>query len=314
VIDVNRFVSDISDLLRRTLTEAVKVEIVLGGGIWKSFVDGNQLENALLNLAVNARDSMPDGGNLTIETSNASLDAEYVARHPGVPAGQYVQVSVSDTGIGMSEETISKAFEPFFTTKPVGMGTGLGLSQVYGFVRQSAGHVKIYSEPGRGTTVKIYLPRYYGPGDDVRERAEATESLPMGSAAETILVVEDEAMVRDLAVESLRELGYTVLEAEHGEAALKIVAARDDVDLIFTDIVMPGINGRQLAEQATQIRPGVKVLFTTGYTRNAVVHNGVLDPGVRLLTKPYSLEQLSQNVRDALGKQPPPVSFTRKTT
>ncbi|HVY98916.1 MAG TPA: response regulator [Dongiaceae bacterium] len=301
VVDVNRFVSDLSDLLRRTLTEAVQVEIVLGGGIWKTFVDSNQLENALLNLAVNARDAMPDGGKLTIETANASLDEDYVARHPGVPAGQYVLVAVSDTGIGMSEETIGKAFEPFFTTKPVGLGTGLGLSQVYGFVRQSAGHVKIYSEAGQGTTVKIYLPRYYGPGDGVRERGDTTASLPMGSASETILVVEDEAMVRQLAVESLRELGYTAVEAESGEAALKIIAERDDIDLIFTDIVMPNLNGRQLAEQAVQVRPGLKVLFTTGYTRNAVVHNGVLDPGVKMLTKPYSLEQLSQAVRDALS-------------
>jgi signal transduction histidine kinase len=303
VIDVNRFVSDLSDLLRRTLTEAVQLEIVLGGGIWKTFVDGNQLENALLNLAINARDAMPDGGKLTIETANASLDADYAARHPGVPAGQYVLVAVSDTGIGMSEETIAKAFEPFFTTKPVGMGTGLGLSQVYGFVRQSAGHVKIYSEPGQGTTVKLYLPRHYGTGESSRERVEEAASLPAGSPSETILVVEDEAMVRHLAVESLRELGYSVLEAESGAAALRIVAERDGIDLIFTDIVMPEINGRQLAEQAVQIRPGIKVLFTTGYTRNAVVHNGVLDPGVKMLTKPYSLEQLSQSVRDALGSR-----------
>jgi len=301
VIDVNRFVSDLSELMRRTLTEAVQIEIVLGGGIWKTFVDGNQLESVLLNLAVNARDAMPDGGKLTIETANASLDYDYAAHHPGIPAGQYVLIAVTDTGIGMSAETIAQAFEPFFTTKPVGMGTGLGLSQVYGFVRQSAGHVKIYSEPGQGTTVKVYLPRHYGEGagDGIRERGDATASLPVGSASETVLVVEDEAMVRHLAVDSLRELGYTVLEAETGEAALKILAERE-VNLLFTDIVMPNINGRQLSEQGAKLRPGLKVLFTTGYTRNAVVHNGVLDPGVRMLTKPYSLEQLAQTVRDAI--------------
>jgi CheY-like chemotaxis protein len=300
VIDVNRFVSDISDLMRRTLTEAVQVEIVLGGGIWKTFVDGNQLESALLNLAVNGRDAMPEGGKLTIETANASLDAEYVARHPGVPAGQYVLIAVTDTGVGMSAETVAQAFEPFFTTKPVGMGTGLGLSQVYGFVRQSAGHVKIYSELGQGTTVKIYLPRHYGTGEGIRERGQAATSLPTGSASEIILVVEDEAMVRHLAVESLRELGYTVFEAESGEAALEILAEQK-VALLFTDIVMPNIDGRQLAEQVAKLQPGAKVLFTTGYTRNAVVHNGVLDPGVKMLTKPYSLEQLSHAVRDAIS-------------
>jgi signal transduction histidine kinase len=299
VIDVNRFVSDLSDLIRRTLTEGMQIEIVLGAGIWKAFVDGNQLESALLNLAVNARDAMPEGGKLTIETANASLDADYVARHPGIPAGQYVMIAVTDTGLGMPAEVIAQAFEPFFTTKPVGMGTGLGLSQVYGFVRQSAGHVKIYSEPGHGTTVKIYLPRHYGAGDAIHERSEAA-SLPTGSAAEKILVVEDETVVRQLAVESLRELGYTVFEAENGEAALKILGERGDIDLLFTDIVMPNINGRQLADRGAKLRPGLKALFTTGYTRNAVVHNGVLDHGVKMLTKPYALEQLAQSVREAL--------------
>jgi CheY-like chemotaxis protein len=290
-----------SELLHRTLGEAIEIETVLSSGTWRIRCDPNQLESAMLNLAVNARDAMVDGGKLTIETANASLDYDYAAHHPGVPAGQYVLVAVTDTGIGMSAETISQAFEPFFTTKPVGMGTGLGLSQVYGFVRQSAGHVKIYSEPGQGTTVKVYLPRHYGDSDatGIRERGDATVSLPMGSASETILVVEDEAMVRHLAVDSLRELGYTVLEAETGEAALKLLAEHM-VNLLFTDIVMPSINGRQLAEQGAKLRPGLKVLFTTGYTRNAVVHNGVLDPGVRMLSKPYSLEHLSQIVRDAL--------------
>jgi signal transduction histidine kinase/CheY-like chemotaxis protein len=302
VIDANRFVSDLSDLLRRTLTEAVQVEIVLAGGLWKTCVDTNQLESALLNLAVNARDAMQGGGKLTIETANASLDIDYSAKHPGVPVGQYVMIGVTDTGIGMSPDTIEKAFEPFFTTKPVGRGTGLGLSQVYGFVRQSGGHVKIYSEPAQGTAVKIYLPRHYGANADAREQAIQESRFPAGSAAEIVLVVEDEAAVRQLSTEALHELGYTALQAESAAAALKILSDRSDIALLFTDVVMPETNGRQLAEQARQLRPGLKVLFTTGYTRNAVVHNGILDPGVRLLTKPYSIEQLARSVRDAIDR------------
>jgi signal transduction histidine kinase/ActR/RegA family two-component response regulator len=300
VVDVNRFVSDLSDLLRRTLSEAVQIEIVLGGGAWKSFVDANQLESALLNLAVNARDAMPEGGKLTIETANTSLDYEYVIQHPGIPAGQYVLLSVSDTGTGMSPETVARAFEPFFTTKAVGRGTGLGLSQVYGFVRQSKGHVKIYSEPGQGTTIKIYLPRYYGSEQEMREQTRSNAAIPTGSADEIILVVEDEGMVRRLSVDSLKELGYTVIEAEGAAKAIEILELRDDIDLLFTDIVMPEVNGRHLADRAKLIHPELKVLFTTGYTRNAVVHNGVLDPGVQLLTKPYSLEQLATSIRNAL--------------
>jgi signal transduction histidine kinase/CheY-like chemotaxis protein len=301
VIDANRFVSDLSDLLRRTLTEAVQVEIVLAGGLWKTCVDTNQLESALLNLAVNARDAMQGGGKLTIETANASLDIDYSAKHPGVPVGQYVMIGVTDTGIGMSPETIEKAFEPFFTTKAVGRGTGLGLSQVYGFVRQSGGHVKIYSEPGQGTTVKIYLPRYYGANAGAKEVPQESGP-PTGSASEIILLVEDEAAVRQTSAEALRELGYTALQAESAAAALKILSDRSDIALLFTDVVMPETNGRQLAETARQLRPNLKVLFTTGYTRNAVVHNGILDAGVRLLTKPYSIEQLARSVRNALDR------------
>ncbi|MDQ7246387.1 ATP-binding protein [Dongia sedimenti] len=300
VVDVNRFVSDLSDLLRRSLTEAVQMEIVLGGGVWKTSIDVNQLESALLNLTVNARDAMPEGGRLTIETANTSLDPDYAARHPGVPAGQYVLISVTDSGTGMSPETISRAFDPFFTTKAVGRGTGLGLSQVYGFVRQSKGHVKIYSEPGQGTTIKLYLPRFYGSEQEMKDQTKDNTAIPAGSAEETILVVEDESMVRKLSVDSLRELGYTVIEAESAAKALDILTLRDDIDLLFTDIVMPEINGRNLADRARLIHPELKVLFTTGYTRNAVVHNGVLDPGVQLLTKPFSLEQLATAIRTAL--------------
>ncbi len=200
----------------------------------------------MLNLAVNARDAMPEGGKLTIETANTSLDYEYVIRHPGIPAGQYVLISVSDTGTGMSPETISRAFEPFFTTKAVGRGTGLGLSQVYGFVRQSKGHVKIYSEPGQGTTIKIYLPRHYSSEQELQDQAKSTAVIPSGSAEETILVVEDEVAVRKLSVDSLEELGYTVIEAESAANALDILAQRPDIVLLFTDIVMPDINGRHL--------------------------------------------------------------------
>jgi CheY-like chemotaxis protein len=243
---------------------------------------------------------MPEGGKLTIETANTSLDFEYVMHHPGVTAGQYVLVSVSDTGAGMSPDTIIHAFEPFFTTKPVGRGTGLGLSQVYGFVKQSHGHVKIYSEPDQGTTIKLYLPRHYGSEQELKSRPQGSTAIPTGSSGETILVVEDEPMVRRLSVDSLQELGYTVLEADGAAAALAILEQRTDIDLLFTDIVMPEINGRNLAERAKQLHPKLKVLFTTGYTRNAVVHNGVLDPGVQLLTKPYSLEQLATSIRNAL--------------
>jgi signal transduction histidine kinase/CheY-like chemotaxis protein len=299
-IDANRFVADLSDLLRRTLTEVVQVETVLAGGLWKTHVDPNQLESVVLNLAVNGRDAMPDGGKLTIETANASLSEDYSRDHIDIPAGQYVMIAVTDTGTGMPPEIIAKAFEPFFTTKTVGRGTGLGLSQVYGFVRQSGGHVKIYSEIGQGTTVKVYLPRHYGPGTDARSSMAAAGEVVGGSADEVILVVEDEAAVRQLSVDTLSELGYTVFQAESADMALTVLNERADISLLFTDVVMPGKNGRQLADEVRKVRPHMKVLFTTGYTKNAVVHNGMLDAGVRLLGKPFSLEQLARAVRDAL--------------
>lgn len=299
-IDANRFVSGMSDLLRRTLTEAVQVETVLAGGLWRTRVDPSQLESAILNLAVNARDAMPSGGRLTIETANASLGDEYSRQHGEVPSGQYVLIAVSDTGSGMPPETAAKAFEPFFTTKQMGRGTGLGLSQVYGFVRQSGGHVKIYSELGQGTSVKIYLPRFYGAAEEAEAASLAAPAILGGSAREVVLVVEDEEAVRGLSVDALNELGYTVLQAEGADTALKIVSERTDIALLFTDVVMPGRNGRQLADEAVKVRPGLKVLFTTGYTRNAVVHNGVLDAGVRMLGKPFSVEQLARSIRDVL--------------
>jgi CheY-like chemotaxis protein len=284
-------------LLHRTLGEPVRIATVLSSGLWRVHADPNQLENAILNLAVNARDAMPEGGKLTIETLNAQLDDHYAAGHVGVAAGQYVMIAVTDTGTGMSREVIAKAFDPFFTTKKSGVGTGLGLSQVYGFVKQSGGHVKIYSEAGDGTTIKIYLPRYFGAAEPVQS-ASGDGALPTGDGSVSVLVVEDEEGVRRYSADALRDLGYRVLEADSGEAALKIIDAEEDIAILFTDVVMPGMNGRKLSEAALERRPALKVLFTTGYTRNAIVHNGMLDPGVNLLSKPFSLNELAKKVAE----------------
>jgi CheY-like chemotaxis protein len=277
---------------------------VLASGLWRAEVDPNQLENAILNLAVNARDAMPHGGKLTIETCNTHLDRSYAAAHSGVTAGQYVVICVSDTGSGMDEETVSRAFEPFFTTKEVGKGTGLGLSMVYGFVKQSDGHLKIYSEPGHGTTVKIYLPRLVSAV--AAEEKPVEESVPEGAREETILVCEDDDDVRAYSVEVLRELGYRVLEAHDGPSALRLLERQEGrVDLLFTDVVLPsGMTGAVVAEKARAIRPGLKVLFTTGYARNAIVHHGRLDPGVALITKPFTYADLAAQIRDILDANP----------
>ena len=299
-VDANKLISGIAEMLRRTLGESITLETVLSGGLWPIFIDPHQLENALLNLAVNARDAMPQGGRLTIETANTSLDEDYVAALTEIVApGQYVLIAVRDTGTGMDESTLQRAFEPFFTTKPIGQGTGLGLSQVYGFIRQSAGYVKIYSELGEGTTIKLYLPR---------DRASVAEEVPTLSVqsphalgAECILVVEDDEMLRGHATEILRELGYRVVEAENGAVALRALARNPEIRLLFTDVVMPGgMNGRQLADQARAMKPGLKVLFTTGYTRNAIVHHGRLDSDVNLVSKPYSFDQLATKIRACL--------------
>ena len=300
-VDVNKLVAGMSDLLRHSLGGAVRLETVLAGGLWRTHADPNQLENAILNLAVNARDAIADDGRLTIETANCHLDERYVADHLGLAVGQYVMIAVSDTGSGMTPEVAAKAFDPFFTTKEVGRGTGLGLSQVYGFVKQSGGHVKIYSEPGQGTAVKVYLPRHLGSPQDEPD-AGAGDSMPFGDRGEVVLVVEDEAAVRQFSVEALTELGYRVLEADGAEGALKCIDLHPDIALLFTDVVMPGVNGRKLADEARRRRPGLKVLFTTGYTRNAVVHNGVLDPGVHLLGKPFTLDELAARVRAVLDE------------
>jgi signal transduction histidine kinase len=301
IVDSNELVSTTCDFLRRTLGEAVSLETVLAAGLWRTNADPNQLENALLNLAVNARDAMPNGGKLTIETANCSLDESYVkSLSEPVEAGQYVMIAVADTGSGMDKETIARAFDPFFTTKEVGKGTGLGLSQVYGFVRQSAGHVKVYSEIGEGTTVKLYLPRYSG-DEDVVDAANGPAVITGAIGTETILVVEDDETLRSYTVESLSELGYRVLAASNGAAALKLLDGGSDVDLLFTDVVMPGgMNGRQLADEAVRRRPGLRVLFTTGYTRNAIVHHGRLDAGVHMIGKPFSFADLSGKVRALL--------------
>ncbi|WP_244478968.1 ATP-binding protein [Methylobacterium sp. Leaf106] len=311
-IDANKLVSGMSEILRRTLGGGVELETVLAGGLWRTHADVSQLENAILNLAVNARDAMPEfnvgSGRLTIETANAHLDEAY-ARTVEISPGQYVLVAVTDSGTGMSPEVLAKVFDPFFTTKPVGKGTGLGLSQVYGFVRQSKGHARIYSEPGQGTSVKLYLPRFYGEGEAAGSPRDVhlLAAPPLGDRREIVLVVEDEEALRLLSVEALRELGYSVRHAESSAAALLVLDAQPDIALLFTDIVMPDMNGRRLAEEAIRRRPELKVLYTTGFTRNAVVHNGVLDPGTHFLPKPFTLQQLASKVRDVLDHAPEPL-------
>ncbi len=296
-VDINRLVQGMSELLRRTIGETVTVETVLAGGLWKIAVDPNQLENAVINLAVNARDAMPDGGRLTIETTNSYLDEVYASTHGGeIEHGQFVMVAVSDTGTGMSQEVIERAFEPFFTTKPTGMGTGLGLSMVYGFAKQSGGHIKIYSEIGEGTTIKMYFPRLSEqrglPDWSNNERTPAkSAAAPRGT--ETVLLVEDDEEVNRFACGVLREQGYHVHAAPDAANALRLLDADPKIALLFTDVVLPGgTNGRQLADEALRRRPGLKVLYATGYTRNAIIHHGRLDADVELLTKPFAADAL----------------------
>ena len=304
-VDVGRLVSGMSDFLRRTLGEQIAVETVLAGALWRAFADPNQLEVAVVNLAVNARDAMPNGGKLTIETANIHLDEIYAAAQAEVLPGQYVLLAVTDTGVGMTPEVRAKAFDPFFTTKDIGQGTGLGLSQVYGFVKQSRGHVKLYSEVGEGTTVKIYLPRHHSDTNDQEE--VPTRGIARGRRSETVLVVEDDPDVRTYSTESLREIGYNVLEAPHARAALQVLDAHPDIVVLFTDVGLPGgMNGRQLAEEARKRHPTIKVLFTTGYARNAIVHDGRLDPGVELLTKPFTQAALGAKLRDIIDARSTP--------
>ena len=302
-MDVNKFLSGASDFLQRSLGEKIHIETVGAAGLWNVEVDHNQLESALVNLAINARDAMPNGGKLTIEGANVFVDEDYSQQNPELKPGQYVAICVSDTGAGMPSDVLNHAFEPFFTTKELGQGTGLGLSQVYGFVKQSGGHIKIYSEVDQGTTVKIYLPRLHGAAAD--EEAQL-EQAPLGAEkSETILVVEDNSDVRAYLGDVLRGLDYRVLAAPHAEAALEILRKNNGkIDLLLTDIIMPGWNGRDLAKEAERLRPGMQVLFMTGYSRNAVVHQGRLDEGVDLLQKPVSQAQLASRVRAALDRKP----------
>jgi PAS domain S-box-containing protein len=299
VLSVNKLVAGMSDLMRRTLGEAILIEAVLAGGLWPTLADSNQLENALINLAINARDAMLEGGKLTIETANTHLDEAYARMHDEVQPGQYVGIFVTDTGTGMASEAVAQAFEPFFTTKEIGQGTGLGLSQVYGFIKQSGGHAKIYSEVGLGTTVKLYLPRYRGT-EDVAHETLGTQDLPRGRS-ELVLVVEDDPDVRDYTVEMVGDLGYSVLSAPDGASALRLLDSHRKVSLLFTDVGLPGgMNGRQLAEQALRRQPRLKVLYTTGYARNAIIHQGRLDPGVEVVFKPFTYSDLATKIRQVL--------------
>jgi two-component system, NtrC family, sensor kinase len=298
-VDVNRLMSGLSDFLQRALGEEVALEVVGSGGIWPVEVDAAELESVLVNLAVNARDAMPKGGKLTVEASNSYLDDVYCSRHSDVKPGQYVLISVTDNGVGMTEEVMQHAFEPFYTTKQAGQGTGLGLSQVYGFVKQSGGHVNIYSEVGDGTTIKVYLPRFHGQAiaDDPPIAPAAR-----GQTGECILVVEDDANVRSYVVDTLGSMGYDVLEAADGEDALRRIREYKNIGLLLTDVVMPGMNGRKLAEEAALLSPGLKIIYMTGYSRNAIVHQGRLDQGVDLIQKPLSHEQLAAIVRKVLDR------------
>jgi PAS domain S-box-containing protein len=299
-LDANKLVVDVCDLLRQAIGEAIAVETALGKDVWRMYADANQLENALLNIGFNARDAMPNGGKLIIETANASLDKAYTSSlNEDIEPGEFVMIAITDTGTGMDMTTRARAFDPFFTTKEVGKGTGLGLSQVYGFARQSAGHVKIYSEIGEGTTVKIYLPRSVS--DRKNPIVGEANKLSRSTGAETILVVEDDDELRKYASGVLQELGYHVMSAGSGAAALETLNGSQQIDLLLTDVVMPGgMNGRQLADKAVGHRPGLRVLYMTGYTRNAIIHQGRLDRGINMISKPFSFEELASKVRHVL--------------
>lgn len=305
-VDCNRLISGMSELLRRTLGEVVNLEVVLGGGLWSALADPNQLENAILNLAVNARHAMPEGGKLTIETTNAYLDEAYVRRFGDLQAGQYVQISVADTGNGIPPDVLDRVFEPFFTTKAAEAGSGLGLAMVHGFVKQTGGHVRIYSEVGHGTTVKIYLPRLHDAEMVASAPMPSTENIAPAARArpdETILLVEDNEGVREYARAALEELGYTIIEAANAADALRLANDGARIDLLFTDVVLPGgVSGRQLSDSLLKLRPALPVLYTTGYTRNAIVHHGRLDPDVHLLNKPYTQQDLLRKVRELLDR------------
>ncbi len=297
--DPNRLIRGMEDLVRRTTGPGIEVEVVAGAGLWPVLIDAHQLENAVLNLCINARDAMPSGGRLTIETGNRWIDAR-TAKAQDLEPGQYVSICVSDTGTGMAPEVAARAFEPFFTTKPLGEGTGLGLSMIYGFVRQSGGQVRIYSEAGEGAMICLYLPRHFGEVDDA-DLIPEVEQAPRAQAGETVMVVDDEPTVRMLVAEILHELGYQCIEASDGVAGLKLLQSGARIDLLVTDVGLPGgMNGRQMADAARIDRPDLKVLFITGYAENAVVGNGHLDPGMHVMTKPFAMEALGSRIRELI--------------
>ena len=294
-VNANQLVSGMEELVRRTVGTAVQIETVLAAGLWPCFCDSNQLENAILNLCINARDAMPDGGRITLETANTWVDDKTAAERD-MPSGQYIAICVTDTGVGMSEDVIARAFDPFFTTKPVGKGTGLGLSMIYGFARQSNGQVRIYSEQGQGTTVKIYLPRFRGKAEE--DEPEEVVELPRAEAGETVLVVDDEPTVRMLVGDTLSELGYKGIEAADAASGLKVLESDVKIDLLITDVGLPGgMNGKELADRARQHRPDLRVLFITGYAENAAISSGRLEPGMHLLSKPFPMDKLAMRIR-----------------
>lgn len=302
-LDVNSLVNGMSAILHRTLGAHIHLETVLAPDLWPTKVDANELESAILNLAVNARDAMPTGGQLTIETQNTELDAYYANENPTATPGEYVLIAISDTGVGMPPDVAAKAFDPFFTTKPIGKGTGLGLSQAHGFATQSGGHIKIYSEIGRGSCLKLYLPRYLKEseaGEPPPQPPPSEEEFPRGRPGEIVLIVEDDENARRATAQGVRELGYTVLEAESGKEAIRLLRARADIALMITDVVMPEMDGARLAREAVFRRHALHVMFITGYSQHAIARDGMLDPDVNLLTKPFSLAQLAKKIREVL--------------
>ena len=302
-VDANRLVSNMEELIRRTVGPNIAIETVLAAGLWPCFCDPNQLENAILNLSINARDAMPEGGRMTIETANTWID-QVGAIERDVPTGQYIAICVTDNGAGMPPEVVARAFDPFYTTKPVGKGTGLGLSMIYGFARQSGGHVRIYSEVGRGTTVKIYLPRHAGGKPTQVDAAEAPRELPRAEAGETVLVVDDEPTVRMLVGDTLAELGYQAIEAADATSGLKVLESDVKIDLLISDIGLPGgMNGKQMADKARLRRPDLKILFITGYAENAAVANGHLEPGMQVMSKPFAMDKLAARIRSIIEER-----------
>ena len=300
-IDCNELVAGMSGIVRPAVGENIAVETVLAGGLWRINVDPDRLESALLNLVINARDAMTTGGKLTIETANVHLDPLYAARHDEVIEGRYVLIAVTHSGTGMASDVAARAFEPFYTTKGIGQGTGLGLSQVFGFVKQSGGHVKLYSEVGHGTSVKIYLPCFVDEGLPQYERSASHVALPRALHEETILIVEDEADVRAYSCDVMTQLGYRVVEAEDAPSGLAALEANPEVMLLFTDVGLPGMNGRDLAMEALRRRPDLRVLYTTGYAPKSVFHNGMLDGKVQLLTKPFTMASLAAKVHETIA-------------